>query len=218
MRTNLKLAIAAVLLLAGSIWVYADSVSRGDRFERGKKLLPNLAIDEVSTIVLTEGGKTTTLERSAEPAPTGVAKGESFTIAEVHDYPAKNEAVNRLLRDLLDIGLEKEIGNGADLAKELEIDPPTDTTTEVVAAQRRRRGHGPAAPRQELHQRRRLATCAASTRRTRPSISPRGRFPDDRDRPAARQGASSTSRPAKWCGSRARTSCSRPPRRTRPRF
>jgi hypothetical protein len=132
MRTNLKLAIAAVLLLAGSIWIYADSVSRGDRFERGKKLLPNLAIDEVSTIVLTEAGKTATLKRSAEPAPTGVAKGESFTIAEVHDYPAKNEAVNRLLRDLLDIGLEKEVGNSADLAKELEIDPPTDHTTEVT--------------------------------------------------------------------------------------
>jgi hypothetical protein len=132
MRTNLKLALVALVLLVGSIWIYADSVSRGDRFERGKKLLPNLAIDEVATIVLTEAGKTTTLERSAQPAPTGVAKGESFTIAEVHDYPAKNEAVNRLLRDLMDIALEKEIGSGPDLAKELEIDPPTDNTTEVV--------------------------------------------------------------------------------------
>jgi hypothetical protein len=122
MRTNLKLAVAAVLLLAGSIWVYADSISRGDRFERGKKLLPNLAVDEVSTILLTEGGKTTTLKRGEK----------DFTIAEVHDYPAKNDAVNRLLRDLMDIGLEKEIGTGADLAKELEIDPPTDHTTEVT--------------------------------------------------------------------------------------
>jgi hypothetical protein len=130
--TNLKLAVVAALLLAGSVWIYADSLSRGDRFERGKKLLPNLAIDEVGTIVLSEGGKTTTLKRSDQPNPTGVAKGESFTIAEVHDYPAKNEAVNRLLRDLLDIGLEKEIGTGADLAKELEIDPPTDHTTEVT--------------------------------------------------------------------------------------
>jgi hypothetical protein len=119
---NLKLAVAAVLLLAGSVWIYADSISRGDRFERGKKLLPNLAIDEVSTIVLTEAGKTTTLKRGE----TG------YTIAEVHDYPAKNEAVNRLLRDLIDIGLEKEVGSGAELAKELEIDPPTDNTTEVT--------------------------------------------------------------------------------------
>jgi uncharacterized protein DUF4340 len=119
---NLKLAVVAALLLAGSVWIYADSVSRGDRFERGKKLLPNLAIDEVSNIVLTEGGKTTTLKRGEK----------GFTIAEVHDYPAKNESVNRLLRDLLDIGLEKEVGTGADLAKELEIDPPTEHTTEVV--------------------------------------------------------------------------------------
>jgi hypothetical protein len=122
MRTNVKLAALAALLLAASVWVYADSVSRGDRFERGKKLLPNLAIDEVSTIVLTEAGKTTTLERSED----------GFTVAEVHDYPAKNEAVNGLLRDLIDISLEKEVGTGADLAKELEIDPPTDSTIEVV--------------------------------------------------------------------------------------
>ena len=122
MRTNVKLVVLAALLLAASVWAYADSVSRGDRFERGKKLLPNLAIDEVSTIVLTEAGKTTTLER-----------GEGgFTVAEVHDYPAKNEAVNGLLRDLMDIGLEKEVGTGAELAKELEIDPPTDKTVEVT--------------------------------------------------------------------------------------
>ena len=122
MKVNVKLAAVAAVLLAASVWVYADSVSRGDRFERGKKLLPNLAIDEVSTIVLTEAGKTTTLERG----------DQGFTVAEVHDYPAKNEAVNGLLKDLMDIGLEKEVGTGADLAKELEIDPPTDSTVEVT--------------------------------------------------------------------------------------
>jgi hypothetical protein len=121
-RTNLKLLIAAVLLLAGSIWVYADSASRGDRFQRGRKLLPNLAIDEVSTIVIVEGPKTTTLERGTD----------GFTIAEAHDYPAKNEAVNRFLRDLLEIGLEKEVGTGEDLARELEIEPPTDSTVDVT--------------------------------------------------------------------------------------
>ena len=122
MRVNVKLAALAAVLLAASVWVYADSVSRGDRFERGKKLLPNLAIDEVSTIVLTEAGKTTTLERGEK----------GFTVAEVHDYPAKNEAVNTLLKDLIDIGLEKEVGTGAELAKELEIDPPTDHTVEAT--------------------------------------------------------------------------------------
>jgi hypothetical protein len=114
-------AVAAVLL-AASVWVYADSVSRGDRFQRGRKLLPNLALDEVSTIVVTEGGKTTTLERAEA----------GFTIAEVHDYPAKNEAVNRFLRDLMEIGLEKEVGTGEELARELEIEPPSDSTVDVT--------------------------------------------------------------------------------------
>jgi len=122
MGTNLKRAAAAVLLLAASVWVWADSVSRGDRFQRGRKLLPNLSIDDVATIVVTEAGETTTLERSAD----------GFTIAEVHDYPAKNEAVNRLLRDLIEIGLEKEVGSGEELARELEIEPPTDSTIELT--------------------------------------------------------------------------------------
>jgi len=122
MTTNLKLALAAALLLAGSVWVWADSVSRGDRFQRGRKLLPNLMIDEVAAIAVTEGGKTTTLERAES----------GFTIAEAHDYPAKNEAVNRLLRDLVEIGLEKEIGSGEDLARELEIEPPTESTVDLT--------------------------------------------------------------------------------------
>jgi hypothetical protein len=122
MSANLKLAAVAAVLLAGSVWLYADSVSRGDRFERGKKLLPNLALDEVSTIVVTEAGKTTTLER----------REDGFVVAEVHDYPAKNESVNRFLRDLIDIGLEKEVGAGEDLARQLEIDPPTDSTVDVT--------------------------------------------------------------------------------------
>jgi hypothetical protein len=122
MPTNLKLAAVAAVLLAGSVWAYTDSVSRGDRFQRGKKLLPNLAIDEVANIVVTEGGKTTTLKRGEQ----------GFTVAEVHDYPAKNEAVNRFLRDLMEIGLEKEVGTGEDLARELEIEPPAASTVDVT--------------------------------------------------------------------------------------
>ena len=48
------------------------------------------------------------------------------------DYPARNESVNRVLRDLLQIELEKEVGRGAGLAAELEIDPPTDETVDVT--------------------------------------------------------------------------------------
>ena len=61
------------------------------------------------------------------------------------------------------------------------------------------------------------ATCAVSIRRTRPSISPRGRVPRPPRPTSCSTRTSSTSSPARWCGSRARTSCFRPPSRTRPR-
>ncbi|MEE2778785.1 MAG: DUF4340 domain-containing protein, partial [Acidobacteriota bacterium] len=124
MQLNTKLAALVALLLAGSIFAYASSTSRGDRFQRGQRLLPNLIPDEVASIVITKGQETTTLRRSAE----------KFTIAEAQDYPAKNESVNRFLRDLLEIELAKEIGSSAGLAEELEIDPMTEETVEVVLA------------------------------------------------------------------------------------
>ena len=40
--------------------------------------------------------------------------------------------MNRFLRDLLDIGLQKEVGTGVSLAEDLEIEPPTDNTTEIA--------------------------------------------------------------------------------------
>ncbi len=122
MHTNTKLAALAVVLLAGSVWAYTNSVSQGDRFQRGQRLLPNLIPDEVATITITKGDEVTTLQK----------RGDAFSVSEVHDYPARNESVNRFLRDLLDIALEKEVGRGIDLAAELEIDPPTDDTVEVA--------------------------------------------------------------------------------------
>ena len=122
MNTNVKLTIALVLLLAGSLWAYADSVSRGDRFQRGQTFLPNLTPDEVSLIEITKGDETTTLER----------RDSDFTVAELNDYVAKNESVNRFLSDLLKIGLEKEIGRGESLEAELEIEPPGEETVEIA--------------------------------------------------------------------------------------
>lgn len=122
MNTNLRLALVAVLLLAASIWTYSASVSRGERFQRGQRLLPNLVPDEVATITLEKGETTTTLKRSQD----------DFVVAEVHNYPAKNEAVNRVLHDLVDATLEKEVGRSSDLAAELEIDPPGEETIEIA--------------------------------------------------------------------------------------
>ena len=122
MKTNATLATLALVLLVGSVWAYTSSVSRGDRFQRGQRLFPNLIPDDVATITITTGDEVTTLEK----------RGDAFSVAEVHDYPARNESVNRFLRDLLDIELEKEVGRGIALAAELEIDPPTDDTVEVA--------------------------------------------------------------------------------------
>ena len=122
MNTNAKLAVIAGLLAIVSVWTYSDSISRGDRFARGQKLLPNLNPDEVALIAIIDGEDTVTLERQEE----------EFTIAEMHGYPARNDAINRFFRDLLDIGLAKEIGAGSALAEELEIDPSTESTTEIA--------------------------------------------------------------------------------------
>ncbi len=122
MTTNVKLAIATLALLVCSVWVYSDSVSRGERFSRGQKLLANLNPDEVATIEIVQGSEQLTLERSAE----------GFTIEQNHGYPARNDAINRFLRDLLDIGLAKEVGTGTALNEELEIEPTTDTTVEIA--------------------------------------------------------------------------------------
>ena len=122
MKTNPTLAALAVVLLAGSVWSYTSSAARGDRFQRGQRLLPNLIPDEVATITIATGDEMTTLQK----------RGDEFSVSEVHDYPARNESVNRFLRDLLDIELEKEVGRGIDLAADLEIDPPTDETVEVA--------------------------------------------------------------------------------------
>ena len=122
MTTNIRLALIAGVLLVASIWAYSDSVSRGDRFARGQKLLPNLNPDEVATIRIVDGDDTVTLQRT----------GDEFTVAENHGYPARNDAVNRFLRDLLDISLEKDVGTGEALEEELDLDPPTDSTTEIT--------------------------------------------------------------------------------------
>ncbi|MDX1382539.1 MAG: DUF4340 domain-containing protein [Thermoanaerobaculia bacterium] len=124
MTLNARLAALAVVLLAGSVWAYSSSVARGERFQRGQRLLPNLVPDEVARIEIGKGEEKTTLRK----------QGDSFTVVEMHDYPAKNEEVNRFIRDLLEIELAKEVGRGAGLAEELGIEPPGDDTIEVALA------------------------------------------------------------------------------------
>ncbi len=121
-RANRLLLVAVAALFALSLLSYRQSVTRADRFERGQKLLPNLDPDKVAAIVVRQGERTATLRR----------QGERYAVAEVHGYRARNDAVNRVLRDLLELGLEQEVGSGAELAAELELEPVTDSTVEVT--------------------------------------------------------------------------------------
>ena len=122
MKLNRNLAIVALLLLAASIWAYQSSLGRSDRFERGQRLLPNLNPDDVAEISITRGQESVTLTRG----------DDGFTVADVHGYPATNQSVNRILRTLADLELEKRIGTGDDLYRELGLTPDADDMVEVA--------------------------------------------------------------------------------------
>jgi len=122
MTTNRILAVVAAVLLVASVFAYRSGTARAERFESGQRFLPNLNPDDVAAIVLKKGAETVTLKR-----------GEGrFTIVEAKGYPAKNEAVNRLLRDLVEATLDKEIGGGESLFKDLELEAEGANTVEVT--------------------------------------------------------------------------------------
>jgi hypothetical protein len=122
MKTNTILAVVAAVLFILSVVTYVHSVGRAERFERGQKFLPNLNPDEIAEILITRGETTTHLRRS----------GEEFVVVGANGYPAKNDAVNRFVRGVLDLALEKEVGRGESLEEELELRPGGAETTEVV--------------------------------------------------------------------------------------
>jgi len=119
---NLLLIVAALFLL--SALTYRQSIGRADRFQRGQLFLANLNPDDVAKITVSKGDESVTLRRQAD----------RFLVAEKRDYPASNASVNRLLRDLLEIGLEREVGRGEDLQEELEIEPVGAETVDVELA------------------------------------------------------------------------------------
>ncbi len=120
---NKKLAVLVGVLLAASALTYWNGVRRADRFERGQKFLPNLNPDEVGNVSITDAkGAVITLVRSAD----------GYTVKEANGYRARNDAANRLIRDLLAIELEKELGSGDDFASEVGIDPLADDGVALV--------------------------------------------------------------------------------------
>lgn len=125
-KTNRNLLVVVAVLFLLSALTYWQSVGRADRFQRGQLFLSNLNPDEIARIELSKGEETVTLRRQED----------RFTLAEKRDYPASNSSVNRFLRDLLEIGLEREVGRGEGLASELGIEPPGEETLEVALIDR----------------------------------------------------------------------------------
>lgn len=121
-KVNLGLSVVALALLVASVALYRSGLAQGERFERGQRFLPNLNPDQVATISLERGEESVTLRRS----------GERFEVEEAEGYAAKNEAVNRLLRDVVELSLEKEVGRSAELEESLALEPPTERSLEVT--------------------------------------------------------------------------------------
>ena len=110
-KLNTILALVAAGLFLVSALSYHDSVRRAERFERGQRFLPNLNPDEIAQIEIVKGEETTRLRR----------EGDRFMLTSADGYRAKNEAVNRFIKEVLDLSLEKEVGRGADLEEELGL-------------------------------------------------------------------------------------------------
>lgn len=121
-KPNGVLAVSALALFLLSFLSWRNSVSRAERFERGQKFLQNLNPDEIAEIEVKKGQETLQLRRGKD----------QFVVASAEGYPAKNDAVNRLIRDVLAIALEKEVGRGEDLEKELGLAAGGAETIEVT--------------------------------------------------------------------------------------
>ena len=123
MKHNKILAVCAATLFLLSFFSYRESVTRAERFERGQKFLPNLNPDEIASISIRKGETSTRLTRQGE---------DRFVVASSNGYWAYNEAINRFLKDVLELGLEKEVGSGESLYSELELEAGAENTTEVA--------------------------------------------------------------------------------------
>lgn len=121
MKVNKILGVMVLVLLAISVFSYRNSVSRASRFERGQTFLANLNPDEITEIIIVKGDETTHLRRDQD----------SYVLENAHGYTAKNESVNRFVRDVLEISLEKQVGQGEELERELELTGESAETIDV---------------------------------------------------------------------------------------
>ncbi len=122
-KLNKILGVAVVAMVLLSFLSYNASIRRAERFERGQKFLPNLNPDEIAEITASKGEASMHLRR----------EGERFVLVSADGYPAANESVNRFLRDVLNLTLDKEVGRGDDALREkLGLTDEGDETTAVA--------------------------------------------------------------------------------------
>ena len=122
MKLNRILGIITVVLFVLSFMAYRSSQAQAERFERGQKFLPNLNPDNIAEIALDKGKDHVILKR----------EDDHFKLVSKNGYPAKNQAVNRLITSVLDIDLNSEVGSDEGLAKELETTEGFEGSAHIV--------------------------------------------------------------------------------------
>lgn len=117
-QLNKKFAVLAAALLVLAVFSYRHGKGRAERFESGQKFLQNLNPDEIGGLRIfgTPDGGTTDGE-----SVSLTRQGNGYVVAERNGYIARNEEVNRVVRDLLEVSLEKRMGEGETLAGELGL-------------------------------------------------------------------------------------------------
>ncbi|NJL28155.1 MAG: DUF4340 domain-containing protein [Thermoanaerobaculia bacterium] len=131
-KLNGALAVSVLALFLLSFLSWRESVVRAQRFERGQKFLPNLNPDEIAEIEIKKGETKTQLRRSRVDPTAGEAAKDHFVVASADGYPAKNEAINRLIQGVLGIALEKKIGTSAALDRDLGLEADGAETLELT--------------------------------------------------------------------------------------
>ncbi|CAM2007960.1 DUF4340 domain-containing protein [Acanthopleuribacter pedis] len=122
MNKNAILGLTAAALFLLSVFSYQGTQTRAERFERGQKFLSQLNPDNIKQIDIKKGDEEVVLKRNED----------QFVVAGHHGYPAKNESVNRFIKDILEIALEKEAGSGESDAAELHTKPGTEENIEIT--------------------------------------------------------------------------------------
>ena len=114
----LAIAALATFLVAG--FLYSGISFSGESFQPGSPLLQGLDTDAISSIAISTGVNTITLE-----------KGDGgFVLKEMDSYPASIDKINKMLFSVLDLRLREKLTDSPDFHKDYGVaDDDTEATT-----------------------------------------------------------------------------------------